>query len=540
MRINKPYFKGFLMIRIQLIKFLLIAPIFFTFSCSSGDYVNDLRSKNKPNHSDDFSLFSDSQEEYIVILNKGLNLTESKKKLVSETETKIMDLGVSVMGSSKGANPIIKISSKNAQEIEAIEKLDSVAYVVRNISFQHFSRSQQNVSTGVKRVGLAFSSSLYLLPDSNVPTIGIIDAGVDPEHDDLNVVESIVCDDFECEVGNTDIELDENRSSHGTHVAGIAAAKDNQSHVLGTAPGAKIWSLNVFDGDTASYAAIYQALNYIIEHPEVDSLNLSLGALCNTICAQDPSYRIHYEIFQEHINEIRNLGIPVVVAAGNESTDARNVIPASIPEAITVSAIADRDGKIALTGGQDDTYASFSNYGELVDIAAPGYRISSTDWPNRVSYKNGTSMAAPHVAGIIAGVKMRLGSVDINVIEEEFFEVYAAPYDSERAGLSDPGVHTEPVLARDTYTYAYQLHSPESGKTGYNTVSRCKGIATSKNKVRIIDGCDMSEFDEYKIFDDKGQIIRKSTNVSESKREIWFTRWIFSDLPEFDRGLGDF
>jgi subtilisin family serine protease len=86
-------------------------------------------------------------------------------------------------------------------------------------------------------------------------------------------------------------------------------------------------------------------------------------------------------------------GITVVVAAGNSNDDAANYSPASAPNAITVGAI-----------GQNDARASFSNYGSLLDVFAPGVNILSA-WIGSTTATNtisGTSMAAPHVAGLVA------------------------------------------------------------------------------------------------------------------------------------------
>ena len=100
-----------------------------------------------------------------------------------------------------------------------------------------------------------------------------------------------------------------------------------------------------------------------------------------------------------NVEALIDSGITVVVAAGNSSTLASNYSPARVADAITVAACSS-------TG----TLATFSNYGSVVDLIAPGVSILSTRWQGGVVRKSGTSMATPHVAGAAALYLSRTGN----------------------------------------------------------------------------------------------------------------------------------
>ena len=195
----------------------------------------------------------------------------------------------------------------------------------------------------------------------------------------------------------------EDDNGHGTHVAGIAAALDNDQGIVGVAPGARIWAVKVLDEKGGgSFSDVICGLNWVVKHGgTIDVVNLSLsGAGSDGPCE---SSALH-----QAICNVVHSGIPVVVAAGNQGTDASTRVPASFDEVITVSGMADSDGAPGhagpgtCTGQADDTFLFFSNYGADVDVAAPGDCILSLGRDGKRRQLSGTSSASPHVAGAVA------------------------------------------------------------------------------------------------------------------------------------------
>ncbi|MBM3842579.1 MAG: hypothetical protein FJ397_04830 [Verrucomicrobia bacterium] len=203
-------------------------------------------------------------------------------------------------------------------------------------------------------------------------------------HPDLNVYRNVSF--AGTRTGNDD-------NGHGTHCAGIAAARDNNAGVVGVAPGARLWAVKVLDrSGSGSISNVIKGVDYVTRYSSsIEVANMSLGGgnsstLNNAIA-----------------NSVAR-GVVYVVAAGNSNVDAANSSPANSPNVICVSAIVDTDGLPGGLGqgtgyGADDTFASFSNYGAVVDLAAPGVNILSTYIGGGYATMSGTSMAAPHVAG---------------------------------------------------------------------------------------------------------------------------------------------
>lgn len=208
-------------------------------------------------------------------------------------------------------------------------------------------------------------------------TAWVIDTGIDFEHPDLNVDVS-KSKSFINGVTSAD---DEN--GHGTHVAGIIGAKNNDFGILGVASGANLVALKVLGKDgKGTLSSIIQALSYVNANGKAgDVVNMSLG--------EDQVS----DILDQQVQATAARGILVSIAAGNEAKAANLYSPgrANGNNIFTVSATDSLDN-----------FATFSNFGnDVVDFAAPGVRILSTYHEGRYARMSGTSMAAPHVAGLL-------------------------------------------------------------------------------------------------------------------------------------------
>ena len=213
--------------------------------------------------------------------------------------------------------------------------------------------------------------------------IWILDTGIDMDHPDLNVQTSATFARSFISGQSAD-----DGEGHGTHVAGIAGAKNNFFGVVGVSAGAKVVPVKVLSNTgSGSWTSLISGLNHVASYDiPGDVINMSLGAYGYSNCQNsNPTLR----------NAIRNLGLAgtwVVMAAGNDSGDANQNLPGCI------------NGTRVYTVGALDcgmTCASYSNWGSSVDWAAVGTGVYSTYKNKGYTTKTGTSMASPVVAGII-------------------------------------------------------------------------------------------------------------------------------------------
>ncbi|WP_144097808.1 S8 family serine peptidase [Croceicoccus sediminis] len=245
--------------------------------------------------------------------------------------------------------------------------------------------SSETVPWGVAKVGVGTASSA---------TVWVLDTGIDMDNPDLTVSPSTANGGLSTSFLTSDtlgglasgpFNVPDDYNGHGTHVAGTIGAKQNGIDVVGVAPGVQLVSVRVLDSvGVAPDAVVLDGLDYIAAKAGIgDVVNMSLSA--------DPGSTI----LNAAVLNLANSGVYVVVAAGNDSidVDASAVSPANQNASMlyTVSAIDKRD-----------RMASFSNYGLSVDYAEPGVGIVSLAIGGGTAKKDGTSMAAPHLSGILA------------------------------------------------------------------------------------------------------------------------------------------
>ena len=222
----------------------------------------------------------------------------------------------------------------------------------------------------------------------------VLDTGIDTDHPDLNVNTGLSKSFISSPTGNCGLlgilfgcpdgaePSVEDGHGHGTHVAGTIAALDNGVGVIGVAAGAEVVGIKVLsDQGSGATSGIIQGVDYVASVGSAgDVANLSLGG--GTSSSLD--------------NAVINLGgegIFVALAAGNESQNANNVSPARA-NGVNVYTVSAMDSQ--------DRFASYSNFANPpVDFCAPGSSVQSTYKNGGYSTMSGTSMASPHMAGIL-------------------------------------------------------------------------------------------------------------------------------------------
>ncbi|MET8755509.1 S8 family serine peptidase [Streptomyces sp. NPDC004667] len=301
---------------------------------------------------------------YVVILDASANKEQLAKKYGGELKRTY----------SSGVNGF-SASGLSETEAKRLAADPAVGKVVQNKKFTIKTTQNDPPSWGLDRIDQTATAGdkKYTYPDGagEGVTAYVIDTGIRTTHKDFG---GRATSGFDA-VDNDDKADDGN--GHGTHVAGTIAGTAH-----GVAKKAKLVAVRVLDDNgSGTTEQVVAGIDWVTQHHSGPSVaNMSLGGGAD-------------EALDEAVRRAIASGVTFAVAAGNESADAGQGSPARVPEAITVA-----------SSTIDDAQSSFSNFGSVVDLYAPGSDITS-DWNDSdtgTKTISGTSMATPHVVGAAA------------------------------------------------------------------------------------------------------------------------------------------
>jgi thermitase len=299
-------------------------------------------------------------------------------------------------------------------------------------------------------------SAWDLTTGSSSAAIAYIDSGVDPSHPDL-AAKLVAGWSFLTGTSNTADVL-----GHGTAVAGMSAITDNATGVAGLTWKNPIMPLVVLDAtDYASYSNIASAITYAADH--------GVRVISISIAGSSPSSTL-----QSAVDYAWTKNSIVVAAAGNNSTSAP-YYPAACDKVIAVSA-----------SDENDLLAGFSNYGNWIDVAAPGTNIYTTQAGGSYGYWYGTSFSAPivaSVAGLIAAIKPAISATDlVNTLLQSTDDIGAPGFDTS-FGYGRVNAYKAALAASqlssglDTTPPKVSISNPVTGTTVSGTVL-VQGVAS--------------------------------------------------------------
>jgi subtilisin family serine protease len=269
----------------------------------------------------------------------------------------------------------------------------------------------QQIPWGIDRVGATVSSTLAGNGSGTVTGVRayVIDTGIDPNHNDLNVV------------GHVNFAGGQNKdcNGHGTHVSGTIGAEDNTSDVVGVAPGIALVGVKVLGcGGSGTTSGVIAGVDWVTANAVKPAVaNMSLGGGASTSLD----------------NAVRNSaasGVFYALAAGNSGADACNSSPAR--------AGAGTNNGILTVAATDisNVEASWSNYGSCVDIHGPGVSILSTRRGGGTTTLSGTSMASPHGAGSGALYLSTHTSATASAVESALKGAASTPGTTSKSGAA--------------------------------------------------------------------------------------------------------
>ena len=317
---------------------------------------------------------------YIVVLDKGELGTQTSRTALQRLATDMGADAEALVFTSALTGFAAELSSKEAAELALDERVEFIE-PDRVFGIEPFARGgkkggggtqpAQSTPYGITRVNGGGASNGRAC---------VLDTGIDLNHPDLNVNTGLSRTFI---TSGKDRRSADDRNGHGTHVAGTIAALDNGIGVVGVAAGAEVVAIKVLDGNgSGSNSGVIAGVDYVADNGTslCSVANMSLGGGASTA-------------LDNAVKAAAATGVKFALAAGNSARDASTSSPARANGAniYTISAI-----------DSADRFASFSNFGNPpVDYATPGVSIYSTYLSGGYATLSGTSMAAPHAAGIL-------------------------------------------------------------------------------------------------------------------------------------------
>jgi len=225
-------------------------------------------------------------------------------------------------------------------------------------------------------------------------TVCVLDTGINYNHSDFGGANGFpslkVIGGFDF-INNDSDPYDDH--GHGSHVAGIIASED--SVYKGVAPDSKIVAVKVMGSDGSGVSSdIISGIEFCVTNRLV--YNISIISMSLGDDGFGTNLPCDYDSLASSINAAVDVGIVVISSSGNENRGNTALPGLTTPACITNSI------SVGATGRTDDTIQGFTNRDWFLDVLAPGGSITATDWAGTHTSKSGTSMAAPHISGVIA------------------------------------------------------------------------------------------------------------------------------------------